>query len=101
MTRLAAWAALTAAALVALLAWTLPESIEHRGQIHAIGAQLTICTAESERYGESGTRTLEHLTRCAKSNNELRRELGDEVSVLLLLALTGSGVWFLAAASRR
>jgi hypothetical protein len=92
--KLLAWLVPTVAAFVVLLAWALPDAIEHRGQIHAVTTQVVVCTTE---HGSTGrTQTLLHLADCAGDNTEVRRELRDELCAVFLLAVTIAGTSQLA-----
>ncbi|NUR96418.1 MAG: hypothetical protein HOV67_14305 [Kribbellaceae bacterium] len=99
--RRAIWAAVTLLALAVLLVRVVPVSIEHRDEIHAAGAAITLCAAHAQQRGDGEARTLGNLGRCAELNNDVRREKGDALAALLLLAVTASGTWHIAKLSGR
>jgi len=61
--KLAAWLALTMTAAVALVVWTFPDRIEHRGRLHVVGHDVVVCAAEHPRDGR--TQLLHHVADCA------------------------------------
>jgi len=91
--KLVAWLVLTVAALVVLLAWVFPDAIEHRGQIDAVGTEVVVCAGE--HHATDRAQLLHHLADCAGDNSELRHELRDELSALLLITLTITGTYYL------
>ncbi|MER7244868.1 hypothetical protein [Kribbella sp. NPDC000426] len=88
-----AWLTLTLAAVAVLLAWVLPDMIVHRGQIYAIGTEVVVCTGGHPNTGRA--QVLHHLADCAGDNTEVRRELRDELSAIVLAALAIGGIWHL------
>ncbi len=98
--KFATWAVLTAAALVVLLARIFPDAVEHRGQIDAAGAEVAVCAARAHSPSDGGTETLEQLADCAQGNDQVRRELGDILSTLVVLTFTAAGVWHMTSSKR-
>jgi hypothetical protein len=85
--------ALTAVALVILVAKTIPAATAHRGQIHAAGYHVATCSAQAERHDDSRIQTLAHIADCLQDNHQIRSEAGDITLTIFSLALVGAGGW--------